>query len=210
MEKETWALIGAASAVAVPLVVNTVKETVFEHIRNKRDRNYIVVQVIFLLDKYIAECEVLSRNEGIFSAETQQVEMTYIHPKLNLSAVKGDYKYLSVDMLYRLHSIETKHAQIRHELSNLDDDYYYDAPEFTAYYNFRKQLYTQHGLYVAKLSEDICHKFRIDHVSWQDGFDPVASLRARFRQMRRSASEAAIRKKERRAKRKAAENSQAK
>lgn len=96
----------------VPLIVNTVKETIFEYIRNKRDRNYIVVQVIFFLDKYIAKCEFLSGNEGIYSAETQQVEMTYNYPKLNLSAVKGDYIHLSVDMLYRLHSIETKHAQI--------------------------------------------------------------------------------------------------
>ncbi|MCX2194461.1 hypothetical protein LD112_20475 [Pantoea agglomerans] len=38
MEKETWALLGAAAAVAAPLIFNTVKEAVWETKKKKKRR----------------------------------------------------------------------------------------------------------------------------------------------------------------------------
>lgn len=201
MEKETWALLGAAAAVGIPLVFNTIKETTFEFIKIKRERRYIIVQVIFILDRYIADCEFLSRNEGIYDPETEQNEMVYTWPKLDLNSVKGDYKYLNTDLLYRLHSIETKHTQVRNELTNIDESFYYDAPEFTAYYNLRQNLYARHGLYVAKLSEDICRIFKIKHISWENGFNPTESILATLRIKRDKKAAATIRRKEIRASR---------
>lgn len=201
MEKETWALLGAAFAVGIPLVFNTIKETTFEYIKVKRERRYIIVQVIFMLDRYIAECEFLSRNEGIYDSETNQMEMVYTQPKLDLNSVKGDYKYLNTDMLYRLNSIEIKHAQVRYELSNVDDSFFDDAPEFSAYYSLRQTLYANQGLYVAKISEDICRIFKIKHISWENGFNPTQSIIEILKKKRASKSAATIRRMENRAKR---------
>ncbi|EMO2292111.1 hypothetical protein [Klebsiella variicola] len=201
MEKETWALIGAASAVAVPLIYNTVKEAIWETKKRKREERYIVVQLIFMLDKYISQCEFLSYNDGIYDPEKEYKVTGYVKPELQLSSVKGDYKYLDADMLYRLYSIDSKCAQVISELSNLDDSYFDDAPDCTGYYARRQELYAKHGLYVIELSENICRKFRIKHVSWEGGFNPAVSIRERLVQIRASKSRANLRRMEMKAKR---------
>ncbi|MFN1150244.1 hypothetical protein [Serratia liquefaciens] len=201
MEKETWALMGAAAAVAVPLIYNTVKEAIWETKKRKREERHIVIQLIFMLDKYISQCEFLSYNDGIYDPEKEYKVTGYVKPELQLSSVKGDYKYLDADMLYRLHSIDSKRAQVISELSNLDDSYFDDAPDFTHYYAMRQELYAKHGLYVIELSENICRKFRIKHVSWEGGFNPAVSIRERLVQIRASKSRANLRRMEMKAKR---------
>ncbi|NIE54753.1 hypothetical protein F3J41_22275 [Pantoea sp. Ap-870] len=201
MEKETWTLFGAATAVVVPLIFNTVKEAVRERKKRKSEERYIVVQLIFVLDKYISQCEFLSYNDGMYDPEKEYKVTDYVKPELQLSSVKGDYKYLDTDMLYRLHSIDSKRAQVISELSNLDDSYFEDAPECSGYYSKRRELYAKHGLYVIELSEDICRKFRIKHVSWDGGFNPATSIRERLIQIRASRSRSTLRNMERYAKR---------
>lgn len=201
MEKETWALFGAATAVAAPLIFNTVKEALWERKKRIREERYIVIQLIFVLDKYMSQCEFLSYNDGIYDSEKEYKVTDYVKPELQLSSVKGDYKYLDADMLYRLHSIDSKRAQVISELSNLDDSYFEDAPDCSGYYSKRQDLYATHGLYVIELSEDICRKFKIKHVSWDGGFNPATSIRERLIQIRASRSRSKLRNMERYAKR---------
>lgn len=193
--------MGAAAAVAVPLIYNTVKEAIWETKKRKREERHIVIQLISMLDKYISQCEFLSYNDGIYDPEKEYKVTGYVKPELQLSSVKGDYKYLDADMLYRLHSIDSKRAQVISELSNLDDSYFDDAPDCTGYYAKRQELYAKHGLYVIELSENICRKFRIKHVSWEGGFNPAASIRERLVQIRASKSRANLRRMEMKAER---------
>lgn len=201
MEKETWALVGAAAAIAGPLIFNTVKEAFWERKKRKREERHIVIQLIFLLDKYISQCQFLSYNDGIYDPEKEYKVTAYVKPELQLSSVKGDYKYLDADMLYRLHSIDSKREQVISELSSLDDSYFDDAPDCTGYYARRQELYAKHGLYVIELSENICRKFQIKHVSWEGGFNPAVSIRERLVQIRASKSRASLRRMEMKAKR---------
>ncbi|MFJ5490590.1 hypothetical protein OGM23_04190 [Dickeya fangzhongdai] len=201
MEKETWALVGAAAAIAGPLIFNTVKEAVWERKKRKREERHIVIQLIFVLDKYISQCEFLSYNDGIYDPDKEYKVTRYVKPELQLSSVKGDYKSLDADMLYRLHSIDSKREQVISELSNLDDSYFDDAPDCTGYYAKRQELYAKHGLYVIELSENICRKFKIKHVSWGGGFNPAVSIRERLVQIRASKSRATLRRMEMKAKR---------
>ncbi|KNZ82474.1 hypothetical protein [Morganella morganii] len=201
MEKETWALVGAAAAIAGPLIFNTIKEAVWERKKRKREERHIVIQLIFVLDKYISQCEFLSYNDGIYDTEKEYKVTSYVKPELQLSSVKGDYKYLDADMLYRLHSIDSKREQVISELSNLDDYYFDDAPDYTDYYAKRQELYAKHGLYVIELSENICRKFNIKHVSWEGGFNPAVSIRNRLVQIRARKSRASLHRMEMKSKR---------
>ena len=201
MEKETWALLGAAAAVAGPLIFNTVKEAIWEKKKRKREERHIVIQLIFVLERYISQCQFLSYNDGIYDPEKEYKVTSYVKPELQLSSVKGDYKYLDADMLYRLHSIDSKREQVISELSSLDDSYFDDAPDCTGYYARRQELYAKHGLYVIELSENICRKFKIKHVSWEGGFNPAVSIRERLVQIRASKSRSKLRSMERYAKR---------
>ena len=87
------------------------------------------------------------------------------------------------------------------ELSNLDDSYFDDAPDCTGYYAKRQELYAKHGLYVIELSENICRKLKIKHVSWEGGFNPAVSIRERLVQIHASKSRASLRRMEMEAKR---------
>lgn len=196
MQKEIWTLLGAATAVAVPLIFNTAKEFVWETKKRKKEERYIIIQLIFILDKYISECNFLAYNDGIYSQELKFMSTDYDKPDLKLSAVKGEFKYLSTDMLYRLHSIESKHIQVIKTLANLDDDYYQDPPEFPGYYAERQELYAKLGLYVIELSEDICRTFKIRHTSWEGGINPAESIRNRLIKIRSSRSKITLRRME--------------
>ncbi|AUG99122.1 hypothetical protein CWC46_04400 [Prodigiosinella confusarubida] len=154
-----------------------------------------------MLDKYISQCEFLSYNDGIYDPEKEYKVTGYVKPELQLSSVKGDYKYLDADMLYRLHGIDSKREQVISELSNLDDSYFDDAPDCTGYYAKRQEPYAKHGLYVIELSENICRKFEIKHVPWEGGFNPAVSIRERLVQIRASKSRASLRRMEMKAKR---------
>ncbi|MCP2233046.1 MULTISPECIES: hypothetical protein [Erwinia] len=81
MEKETWALVGAAAAIAGPLIFNTVKEAFWERKKRKREERHIVIQLIFLLDKYISQCQFLSYNDGIYDPEKEYKVTAYVKPE---------------------------------------------------------------------------------------------------------------------------------
>ncbi len=199
LEKQTWAFIGAATAVALPLIFNTIKDFIVGIIKIRRERKYISVQLIFLLDKFTAECETLIWSEHNYNSRGDGYTTGYKKPEINFGLIKGEYKYLDANLLYRLHSIELKHIQILHELQ--DESLFEDPPEFTAYFSKRQRLYGTLGLFTAALTKDICLKLKIKHDSWDNGFNPSDSIKARLGEMQANRSRAKIRQMERKASR---------
>lgn len=188
-----FTLLGASVGAAVPLIFNTIKELCIQRNNRKNEEKYIIVQLVFIIDKYISDCDFLASNDGIYSQESKSITTAYDKPELKLSAVKGEFKYLTTDMLYRLYSIESKHLQVIRTLSTLDEDYYLDAPTYYYYFAKRRELYANHGLYVIELSEDICKKFNIRHTSWEGGDNPAESIKQRLIDIRKLKSAAALR-----------------
>lgn len=196
MGKEYWTLMGASVGAAVPLIFNTLKELCIQRKSRKNEEKYIIVQLVFILDKYISDCDSLAYNDGIYSQELKSKTIAYDKPELKLSAVKGEFKSLTTDMLYRLHSIESKHLQVIKTLDLLDEDYYYDAPVSSKYYEKRQELYANLGLYVIKLSEDICKTFNIRHTLWEGEINPAESIKQRLIDIRKTKSAKNIRRME--------------
>ncbi|WP_141192626.1 hypothetical protein [Enterobacter kobei] len=56
--------LGGAAAIGVPLLFNLGKEVIFDIRKRKAERAYISVQLIFLLDKFVARCADVAWDNG--------------------------------------------------------------------------------------------------------------------------------------------------
>lgn len=176
MQIETWPIIGAAAVVATPLIYNTVKDIILDIRRNKRERTYISIQLIFILDKFVADCAVISWYDGYpqISSMDEEAEIKHDKPELILSSVKGDYKHISTDLLYKLQSIDMCIMQIKELLH--DEGSFYNPPAYSEYYNIRRNKYRELGVYVKKIINDIFLEMKTVHPPWENGYDPSESL----------------------------------
>lgn len=157
IDKPTWAIIGAISAVAVPMVYNMVNEI----IKASRERKYVEVQLIFLLNKFTSGCVEVAWDDGYPPDEQKSGRPTIQHeiPELGLSSVKGEHKFLKASLLKELHQIEIKQLQIKQQLREID--YQDNDPDEFSYYDFRRRQYAELGIYTAALNKKICRNLRL-------------------------------------------------
>lgn len=199
----TMGFLGGASAIGFPLMFNLVKEIVFDKRKRNAERAYISVQLVFLLDKFVARCADVSWDEGFDPTmpeptDENLVDQTQI-PAFDMSSVKGEYKYLSADMLARLHSIEIKLNQAKEELFRDGVDWYGDN---WRHYELRRELYANVGLFAAEIADDLRKEFDIQNV---DGWEPSERIRGSLKSLNKVKAERKERKRQRRFKRKQAE-----
>lgn len=156
-DKPTWAIIGAISAVAVPMLYNMTNEI----IKARRERKYVEIQLIFLLNKFTSGCEEVAWDNGYPPDEQKNGIPTIQHeaPELGLSSVKGEHKFLEASLLKELHQIEIKQLQIRQRLREISCQN--DDPEEFLYYDYRRRQYAELGIFTAELNKKICLNLRL-------------------------------------------------
>ncbi|HHH2234986.1 TPA: hypothetical protein ACPY5O_003782 [Yersinia enterocolitica] len=199
MSKESWALIGAVAAIGIPLLFNMLKEIYFDYIKRKTERDYILVQLIFILDKFTAACALVAWDDG-YPLDEPPSEMRQIQvsdPVFDLSSVKGEYKYLSPQQLYRLQAIDIKLIQIRKKLLSYE---IYDQSELGDYFTSRRRFYIELGLYTDSLIQEIRHQSKIKHNAWNNEVSPVDLIKSSQRQLWKMKSARTLKQMERKAK----------
>jgi len=166
-----WGLGVAILAAIMPQGVNLY----VEYSRSKREKNYIQVQIIFMLDKFAADCAAVARDDGYDPQwmKTGEAEAQVASPVFDLSALKGEYKFLKPALLYRLQSIEIKLLTINRRLETYIYD---DPPEHPQYFALRRKQYAKLGMYVCDLSSDISKELKIKNDAWQGVRSPRADL----------------------------------
>lgn len=199
LSKESWALIGAVAAIGIPLLFNMLKEIYFDYIKRKTERDYILVQLIFILDKFTAACALVAWDDG-YPLDEPPSEMRQIQvsdPVFDLSSVKGEYKYLSPQQLYRLQAIDIKLIQIRKKLLSYE---IYDQSELGDYFTSRRRFYIELGLYTDSLIQEIRHQSKIKHNAWNNEVSPVDLIKSSQRQLWKMKSARTLKQMERKAK----------
>lgn len=164
--------LGGAAAVGVPLLFNLIKEIVFDWKKRKAERAYISVQLVFLLDKFVGRCADVAWDRGSDPsmpepADDELEDQTQI-PVFDLSGIKGEHKYLEPTMLARLHTIEIKLNQSKEALSDEDADWTWGGGKWK-YYETRRELLGQVGLYAAAIAADLRTEFKIQNT---EGWEP--------------------------------------
>ncbi|KHT08777.1 hypothetical protein RC92_01110 [Pectobacterium brasiliense] len=170
--------LGGAAAVGVPLLFNLCKEIAFDQRKRKAERAYISVQLVFLLDKFISECAEVSWDRGFDESCQEPDSPVYLKQQVNppifdMSAVKGEYKYLEPTLIYRLQSIDIELLKIKEKLWEFTYNPGFGPEYMDKYILLRRELYADLGLKVARLSENIREKLKID---FDHGWKPKNSL----------------------------------
>lgn len=113
-----------------------------------------------------------------------------------MSTVKGEYKFLKPDLLYRLQSVEIEQLKAKEVLREMTNNPNFGPDLMDKYIMKRRELYADVGLKVAQLSEDIRKELNIklDH-----GWNPKASLLKSKANIRWIKSKVAMNKMERKA-----------
>ncbi|CAH3929848.1 hypothetical protein AI2795V1_4708 (plasmid) [Serratia marcescens] len=156
--------LGGTAAIAFPLIFNLGKEFYFDWRKRKAERAYISVQLIFLLDKFVARCADVSWDSGYDQTEQKPDDLELKDqasiPTFDMSSVKGEHKYLKPEMLSRLHSIEIRLNQANEALNDPDEPWLYGDGRWM-YYEKRRELYSQVGAYAASIAKDLRTEFKI-------------------------------------------------
>lgn len=191
--------MGAAAAIGIPLLFNMFKEMSFDSKKRKTERDYILVQLIFILDKFTAACARVAWDDGYPEneppSEFRAIQVS--DPVFDLSSVKGEYKYLSPEQLYRLQAIDIKLIQIKEKLRLYD---VHDESELGGYFTTRRRFYIKLGLYTDSLIQEIRHQANIKHNAWNNEVSPVDSIKRSQWQLWKMKSVSTLKMREKRAK----------
>ncbi|HID9454009.1 TPA: hypothetical protein ACXI1L_000506 [Serratia marcescens] len=157
--------LGGAAAIGFPLLFNLCKDIFFDRRKRKAECAYISVQLIFLLDKFVARCADVAWDEG-YDVTDQKPDDSELSdqvsiPNFDMSSVKGEYKYLKPDMLSRLHTIEVMLNQANEALHYEDEPWIY-GDGLWKYYEKRRKLYADVGIYAASIAADLRTEFNIE------------------------------------------------
>lgn len=165
LSPSTEGFLGGALAITIPLVFNMLKEIYFDKRKRSAERAYISVQLVFLLDKFTAKCAEVAWDCGYdqtYQAPTDaDLRCQTQVPIFDMSGVKGEHKYLKPEMLAKLHSIEIKLNQANETLNDVSDNEFPDGARWE-YFELRRSLYGEVGIYAALIAKDLRDEFKIE------------------------------------------------
>lgn len=197
-----YSFVGAAAAVSLPLLGNFCKDLYFDYQKRKTEKNYIAVQLIYLLDNFVFTCGELAWDAGydpIFPApEFQYYEAQVKDPVFDLSSVKGEQKYLEPILLYRLQGISVDIARAKESLREIANSPNFGPDNIEHYFTERRRHYATIGLKVAEIVSELRVQFKVPK---RDDWDPRNTIINSINQMNRERSFLQIKRMERKAQR---------
>lgn len=194
--------IGAAVAVSVPLIVNTGKDLYFDIKKIKTEKNYIVVQLIYLLDDFVSQCGDVSWDQGYDpnypEPELHEYEAQTKEPVFDMSSVKGEHKYLDSKMLYELQGISIEIVKANERLREITNSPVFDYDDIEFYFTQRRRAFAEIGLMASKIVDDLRTRFKVPS---REGWNPRDTIISSVNNMNRQRAITQIKKMERKAKR---------
>jgi len=172
-----YPFLGAAAAVSLPLIVNTCKDIYFDVQKRKTERNFITVQLIFLLDDFAFKCGEVAWDQGFDSSFPEPDEHEYeaqtVEPTFDMSSVKGEHKYLDPLLIYKLHNINVEIAKSKESLREITNDPNFDYSEVPFYYTQRRKNFASIGLYALGISDELRRSY---HIPYRDDWNPRKTI----------------------------------
>lgn len=198
-----YSFLGAAAAVSLPLIVNTCKEFYFDSEKRKTERNYITVQLIFLLDEFAFKCGEVAWDEGYdpfsYMPPEEQFEPQTELPNFDLSSVKGEHKYLEPIILYKLQNINIEIAKAKSNLREITSNPNYDiSSDVHFYFMERRKSFAAIGLYAIEISDSLR---RIYNIPYRSDWNPKETIQNSLKHMWRLKAIKTLSRMERKAKR---------
>ena len=184
-----YPFLGAAAAVSLPLFFNFFKDLYFDSQKRKTERNYIAVQLIFLLDDFAYNCGEVSwdygYNPSFPETESHEYEAQTKDPVFDMTSVKGEHKHLQPMMLYRLQNINIEIAKAKDRLRYITNSPNFDYDDLPGYFKSRRKEYAAIGLYASDIADELRRKFK---VPYRDDWNPRIIINNSIKSMNRQTS----------------------
>ncbi|WP_152999652.1 hypothetical protein [Pantoea stewartii] len=192
--EKLYSFMGAVAALSIPLIFNTCKDLYFDYKKRKTEKNYIAVQLIYLIDDFVYKCGEVAWDQGYNPAYPEPYDYSYEAqsdtPNFDMSSVKGEHKYLEPIMLYKLQSINVEIAKATDRLREITNSSDFDHDMISYYFTCRRREFAEVGIKASAISDEIRKKFK---VPYHDDWNPRETIISSLNQMNRQRAIAKIR-----------------
>lgn len=150
MESAIFGLVG----VALGALLTVVREWWFQSRKNRKDAEYLAIQVSCELERYVARCADVVGDDGLYHGQpdergyhTIQVET----PKFDPMSFKVEWKSLPTNLMYEILDFPYKAEIADHAVSNTFE-YAADPPEYDEGFEERQFQYATLGIAASQLA----------------------------------------------------------
>lgn len=143
MDKGLYVLLG----VVITLVVTILKEWIISFIKNKKEKDYISIQLIFKLDSFTSECANVVNDDGRYMGQRDAdgyLRAQVDKPIFEIEKVPGDWKSLDASMIYDIHKFGIQKVNSDNKIRGVYD-YAASPPDFDEYFEERQYQYSLLG-----------------------------------------------------------------
>lgn len=177
MEKATIGLLGIALGVLLTLA----KDWWLQSRKNKKEAEYLSIQIVCMLDRYVAGCAAVVGDNGLCHGQPDKEGYSHIqvaNPKFTPDAERVEWKSLPANLMYEILAMPN-----RIEVANnrIDGAFEYSAtpPDFAEGFEERQFQYAKLGIEANDLADKLRKHANLPLKHIED-WDPVVYMRERL------------------------------
>jgi hypothetical protein len=173
VESAVFGLVG----VVVGALLAGIREWWFQNRKNKKDAEYLVIQVSCRLEKFIAGCAGVAGDDGLCEGQTDKDGYSFIQveaPTLVLSDLEVEWKVLPVNLMYAILQLPYKAELVaqwtRYEFNHAS------PPDYSEAFEERQLQYSILGIDASRLVTQLLKHVALPEAK-PDEWDPIAFMR---------------------------------
>lgn len=150
MDKAVFGLIG----VVLGVLLTVAKEFWFQSRKNKKDAEYLAIQIACMLERYVIGCAEVARDDGLYHGQPDSDGYSRIRvsvPKFEPESIEVEWKSLPAHLMYEVLSLPNEI-----EIANSRIDAVFDCvalpPELEEGFEERQYQYALLGIKASKLA----------------------------------------------------------
>jgi hypothetical protein len=124
-----------------------------ENKKRKESRSYIVILIVFLLDRFIQGCVDVVSDTGIPDQDGCLVSQVFT-PDIDFKSLKADWKVFPNDLIYEILDLPNKIETANHMISSVAE-YVAGPPDYEEVYEERQFQYSNLGITAYKLAKKL-------------------------------------------------------
>lgn len=174
MDKAAYGLIGVVLGVFLTIV----KEWWFQSRRNKKDAEYLAIQMVCMLDRYVAGCAEVVGDDGLYHGQPDSEGNSSIQvsaPKFEPDSAKVEWKSLPARLMYEVLTFPNKIEVAENHIS-ATFEYSAFPPDYSEGFEERQLRYAELGIAAASLADKLRAHTNLPQKP-VDEWDPVQYMR---------------------------------
>lgn len=189
MDKAIFGLIG----VVLGVLLTILKEWWLQSRKNKKEAEYLAIQIISMLDRFIAACDSVVGDDGLCHGQTDSDGYHRVQvaaPSFDPSALKVEWKSLPANLMYEILTFSNE-IEVADQHISAKFEYSAYPPEYADGFEERQWQYATLGICAAALASKLRRHAALPSRKVSE-WDPVKNMqeRKKFIEERRAESAA--------------------